>query len=301
MTIASRSSGKLTVSGLITESGLRRDAGYEHAGLVEVFKARVKAQGSTPQAMQRSTPGVHMLEESASGQYRFHDLLRAYAAERALADETSADRHTAIVRLLTWYLHTADAARQQLVPAQRWIEVGPRPPGCEPGTFTGYQQALAWYDAEHANLIAAVRQAAGAARGDLTWKLAISMWSFFDLRKPWTDWRVCATLGLAAARGADDRQGEGAALHNLGVAYRMLCQPDEARECYQRALTVRRQAGDRKGEAETRRDLGDLLHDSGKSQAASQSWSQALAIFGDLGAPQAAELRDRLVRQHIGN
>jgi hypothetical protein len=44
--------GKLTVTELITESGLRRDVVYEHAGHVEYFQARVKAQNSTPTAMQ---------------------------------------------------------------------------------------------------------------------------------------------------------------------------------------------------------------------------------------------------------
>jgi hypothetical protein len=39
-----RSPGKLSVSGLITESGLRRDVLYEHAALLEAFRARVKAQ-----------------------------------------------------------------------------------------------------------------------------------------------------------------------------------------------------------------------------------------------------------------
>ena len=48
-----RSSGKLTVSELITESGLRRDTVYEHPAVVEAFKARVKAQESIPVAMQQ--------------------------------------------------------------------------------------------------------------------------------------------------------------------------------------------------------------------------------------------------------
>jgi alpha-galactosidase/6-phospho-beta-glucosidase family protein len=48
-----RSAGKLTVSGLITESGLRRDIVYEHTALVDAFKARAKVQRSTPLAMQQ--------------------------------------------------------------------------------------------------------------------------------------------------------------------------------------------------------------------------------------------------------
>lgn len=44
------------------------------------------------------------------GRYRFHDLPRAYAAERTATDESPADRAAAHRRVLTWYLHTADAA-----------------------------------------------------------------------------------------------------------------------------------------------------------------------------------------------
>jgi hypothetical protein len=45
-------SGKLTVTELITESGLRRDVVYaDSKDLVEEFQARVKAQDSTPEAM----------------------------------------------------------------------------------------------------------------------------------------------------------------------------------------------------------------------------------------------------------
>lgn len=72
-----RSSGKLTVSGLITESGLRRDVVYEHAGLVEAFKARGKARRSTPQAMQR------LADEHAEAIGQITALKAELAAERA--------------------------------------------------------------------------------------------------------------------------------------------------------------------------------------------------------------------------
>ena len=44
--------GKLTATELVAESGLRRDVLYEHRDLVDQFKARVKAQHSTPAALQ---------------------------------------------------------------------------------------------------------------------------------------------------------------------------------------------------------------------------------------------------------
>jgi hypothetical protein len=41
--------GKLTVSKLIAESGLRRDIIYEHPHLIDAFKARAKAATPHPQ------------------------------------------------------------------------------------------------------------------------------------------------------------------------------------------------------------------------------------------------------------
>lgn len=43
--------GKLTVSELITESGLRRDTVYEHPQLIDMFKARAKARDTQPAAL----------------------------------------------------------------------------------------------------------------------------------------------------------------------------------------------------------------------------------------------------------
>jgi len=43
--------GKLTVSELITESGLRRDTVYGHPELIDTFKARAKARDTQPAAL----------------------------------------------------------------------------------------------------------------------------------------------------------------------------------------------------------------------------------------------------------
>ena len=59
---------------------------------------------------------THLLESPAPGRYRFHDLLRVYAAERAAADLLAAERDAAIVRLFTWYMRTADAAATAVSP-----------------------------------------------------------------------------------------------------------------------------------------------------------------------------------------
>src|SRR5204862_5773826 len=51
---------------------------------------------------------THLLESVTTDRYRFHDLLRVYAAERAEADLPAAERDAALTRLLEWYLRSAD-------------------------------------------------------------------------------------------------------------------------------------------------------------------------------------------------
>jgi hypothetical protein len=57
---------------------------------------------------------------------------------------------------------------------------------------------------------------------------------------------------------------------------------------------VRREIGDQQGKAITLTSLGTALRDAGRLSAAYASWRRALAIFDDLGSPQAVELRGRI-------
>ena len=59
---------------------------------------------------------AHLLESPEPDRYSFHDLLRVYAADRARTQETQQRRDDAVTRLLTWYLHTAEAAATVISP-----------------------------------------------------------------------------------------------------------------------------------------------------------------------------------------
>ena len=104
---------------------------------------------------------THLLESVTTDRYRFHDLLRVYAAERAADDLLAAERDAAVTRLLTWYMRTADAAATAVSPHRYNILLDPAGTDPPPLAFAGVDEALAWYDSERANLVAATRQAAG--------------------------------------------------------------------------------------------------------------------------------------------
>jgi tetratricopeptide (TPR) repeat protein len=228
--------------------------------------------------------GAHMLEETAQDRYRFHDLLRPYAVERA-AETSEAERSAAAQRVLTWYLHTAAAAVRAFSP------IGLRVPletpvsdvAYAPLAFTEKAQALEWCEAERVNLVAATRHAAECGLNVLAWKLPAVLWDFFSLRGLWTDWITTHEIGLAAAQHAGDKRGEAWMENNLGSAYRGLGKFDEALDHFHRALAINLETGHRQGEGWTRYNIGDTYRELGRFEEALSHLRQALFIGREVG------------------
>ena len=59
----------------------------------------------------------HLLARAPAGQYRFHDLIRGYAATRATHEDSRVERRQAVGRLLDYYLRSAAGADQVLHPS----------------------------------------------------------------------------------------------------------------------------------------------------------------------------------------
>jgi len=226
---------------------------------------------------------VHLAEEPAPGRYRLHDLLRAYAAERAIADEDPDGRATALRRVLTWYMHAADAADRMLAPAKRHVDL-PAPPA-EPGLsrLPDYPAALAWCDAEQANLAAAIEAAASHGEADIAWKLQAAMLVYFDIRQLWATMISCGQAALAAARHAGDARAEARLLSGLGKPYRSLRRYDEALGFLQRALWIRQQTGDLLGEGAVWNNLGSVHNDMGRLDDAIGCFWRALDVAVRIG------------------
>jgi hypothetical protein len=85
----------------------------------------------------------HVAAEPAVGRFGLHDLLRAYARERAEADETAAERDAATSRMLDYYLHTAHAMAPLLYPPRDAITLVPPQRGVLREELSTYQQAWA--------------------------------------------------------------------------------------------------------------------------------------------------------------
>jgi DNA-binding SARP family transcriptional activator len=73
--------------------------------------------------------GAQLVAEHAPGRYAFHDLMRAYASERAHEQDTAEERRDAVLRLLDHYVHAAFTANLLLRPGRDAIVVDPPVPG----------------------------------------------------------------------------------------------------------------------------------------------------------------------------
>jgi DNA-binding SARP family transcriptional activator len=239
---------------------------------------------------------ANVLSEHARGRFSCHDLLRAYAAERAAAEETARERAAAAGRLLTWLLHTAAAATRVVNPRRRHVPVGPAVSGCEPLAFGTYDDALAWLDAERVSLIAAVGESARRGRHETAWQLAIVLWDLFDVRGHLGDWIAVLTTGLASARFLRDRAAEAWLLSHLAIARSRAGEYSEAIACHQQSLAIRRETGDRHGEAAILANLGRTYREAGLPEQSMAALQEALAIFRDIGQRS----REGIVLGNIG-
>ena len=199
---------------------------------------------------------AQLLQSPAPDRYRFHDLLRAYAAGRANLEETPAVRDSAVRRVLAWYLHTVDAVAHMVSPHHYKVQLAPLEAGCEPLGFLSLDEALNWCEVERTNLVTATRQAAASGLHVLAWQLPVAAFGFFNRRTYWADWVETHQIALSSVRVLGNNRGQALVLNNLGMAFARR-RMDEAAGYFEQALAIRREIADLPGEAQTASNLAD--------------------------------------------
>jgi DNA-binding SARP family transcriptional activator/tetratricopeptide (TPR) repeat protein len=257
---------------------------------------------------------AHVIEPGAAGRYALHDLLRIYAGERAAADP---DAEPARRRLFDYYLGMARGAAGSLNPGLAGIPLPDEEPAAE---FGGYDEALAWLDAERANLTAMIKQAGAAA---FSWRLGYALRSYFWTRRTGDEWVELAHAGLAAAQAdasaigqagmylslghahwcvGDYREaighytrarshcqrlgwrlGESSALNGLAVAFGQLGQLEQTIDHLTEALRIDREQGAGDNVARRLNNLGFALQTLGRLEEAADHYRQSLALRRELG------------------
>jgi DNA-binding SARP family transcriptional activator/tetratricopeptide (TPR) repeat protein len=255
---------------------------------------------------------AQLLETPAPHRYRLHDLLRLFARELAEQSHTSAERTAAVARAVDWYTATVWRTFRLLRPGdtrERLSEDGGM-------RFADASAALAWLEAERANLVAAVRQESSV-------DLAQALFGFFQVHSHWHDLigvnqaalaearrtgdlaaqaQACCDLnvaydaqgryedairflteGLRIFRLLGDERGQAACLNGLGVVYDSQQRYAEAKACLEESLEVRQQTGDRFGQALSLNNLGVVHKRLDHHTEALRCYERALTICEQIG------------------
>jgi tetratricopeptide (TPR) repeat protein len=313
-----------------------RRLGPDLAGLFELLaiqpgpdiaiEAAAVLADRTPIATRRLLAGLtraHLLEQQPPGRWRMHDLIRAYAAERA-GERGAADPRAATAsarareRLAAHYTATAAAADHYV----RALPGAPPAEGAE--VFADREAALAWLDVERPNLVATVADAHTSGDWHTAHALSLNLQVYFELRHCLGDWvattergadaaghltrpdlyRAIASLGnayrtqgrhdeavarleeaLAIARELERLKDASAILHNLGLAYFLKGEFRKAADCHEGDREICALVEDRQGEAQATAALGDALRGQQKWAAAHRTLSAAIAVFREVNDP----------------
>jgi DNA-binding SARP family transcriptional activator/tetratricopeptide (TPR) repeat protein len=230
---------------------------------------------------------AHLVEQHAHDRYRFHDLLRHYAVERTLAQDTEADRRTALHRLHEWYLRGVESAGRTLY--SHMLRLPARTSNSAVTEVTvdaaARSEAARWLDAERSNIVATVQHAAGHGPRQVAWLLADAMRGYFWLSMRATEWSATATAGLAAASAEGAIQAQAAAQFSLADLNFRLSRYREAVRGYTRALLLARRADWPECQAAVLGNLGCVYWQAGRLTRAVTHLSRAFRRSRDIGQP----------------
>jgi DNA-binding SARP family transcriptional activator/Tfp pilus assembly protein PilF len=224
----------------------------------------------------------HLVTELPPGRFAFHDMLRVYAAERTGAEDSNAERCSAIHRMLDHYLHTAHAAALVSPHFDAVALVRPQP-GVIQEDVTDNAQAMAWFEAEHRVLLAVIALAARAGFDSHACQLPQAFTGFLDRRGYWNDYASTQQTALAASLRLADVEGQARAHQGLGQASALRGSFSDARTHYGHALDLGRQRSDRQGQARAHIGLAFVFERQGRYGESLTQCMHALELYQVLG------------------
>jgi len=217
--------------------------------------------------------------------FRFHDLVRLFALERATVEETPAERDAALQRAIGALLSLAELAHRHEYGGDYTLLHSTAPRWHVDPAVADYllRAPMDWLDRERATLVALVRQAANGGLDELCWDLAMTSVTLFEARGYLDDWRETAESALAATREAGNRRGTAAMLHSLGALHIVEQRLDAASALCKLALEIFDECGDRHGRGLVLRNVAFIDRMRLSPHRATTRYLAALQVLREVG------------------
>ncbi|WP_406419640.1 ATP-binding protein [Streptomyces sp. NBC_01614] len=207
---------------------------------------------------------VHQVDPEGGPRYRMHDLLRAYAAERAVEEESPARRREIVGRVLDGWLHRVRVAGEQLL-------------------RTGADAATAWLEYERTSLAATVEYAVRSHHGVQASELVAALDDICHQRNWWDDWERMAQVVLDRASADGDRRRIAMAQGSLARASVARGRADEAVRWFVSAIQQLDELGEQCQAAYLRVHSSFAIADRGMTEDAHSDAAAAVAVLSALG------------------
>lgn len=243
-----------------SQARLFRRLGLHPGPEISLYAAAAVADLDLPETrlLLEALTDAHLLEPIARNRYRLHDLLRAYATDRAEHHDPSQDRDRGRRTLLEWYAHHSAAAYRAFFPAdtddQLLLIVNTH--ADPPITFSDIADAWTWLETEQENLLAAAHHAANHQLPEPAILICHTSSMVRKWRGEWNAALDLGELGLAVARRSGNRYCECRALVNVAEVQHEVRQWADAVATGQEALELAQALGEPYIEALALNDLG---------------------------------------------
>ncbi|MGW0854210.1 AfsR/SARP family transcriptional regulator [Streptomyces sp. NPDC002690] len=288
-----RASLSLTYNGLAPQDrGLLRMLSMSRTPTLPSWMAGALLDDDRPVPSDLMEPLVDMqmldvvgVERTGGYRYQFHEIIRVYAREQLALHEAPETQRAALTRMAGGWMHLAQEAHRKVYGGDFTVLHGDAPRWVPPASCTEDLLAdpLAWFDAEQAALCHMVEHAADEGLHDVSWNLATTLVTLFEVRGHYDLWEQTHVRALAAVRKAGNLRGTAAVRASLGSLYMSRNEFGMARQALGSALDVFQALDEPKGEALCRRDMALIARTNGDDDTALDLYERALADFDRAG------------------
>jgi tetratricopeptide (TPR) repeat protein len=238
-----------------------------------------------------------LLEETAPGRWRYHDLVREHAASLAAQHDTSAERNAATARVIDYYLRGSAAADLLVLPGRLRIASAFGLPIRNPPAFATTAAALAWCDAEQAGLLEAQKTAAGLGLHAAAWQFGDTLYGWNSHRHDYPAWQATCEQAISSARACGDARAEVFCAIRLASCHVARGDLAAATPVAEQAVRTAWANGDRAGEGSAREHAGICAMASGRNEDAIAHFTRALDCWRRITSHRRAEA---INHRHLG-
>jgi DNA-binding SARP family transcriptional activator/tetratricopeptide (TPR) repeat protein len=227
---------------------------------------------------------AHLMGRPEPGLYASHDLVRAYAAELADSDPVT-ELDSARKRMLDYYRQSSYAAMRTLRPLRSPVSIDVALPGVTITEFSHPKDAFGWLSRAYPVLRVLLDQTVNLGLPEYTWQLAWALDPFYNNLGRWQEKVHAHRVALAAAEALGNLALQGHSHRNLGQAFRLLGDQQQAMNHLKLAQSLYGEIGDRADQARNLSHIVTLIQCGNPPRPAMKEGLRALDLSIAAGDP----------------